>query len=297
MRKNRQNRIHIRSAARLTRLLCCVLLFAVAVLPVLRASAYPLDPENPETEKMEELLQDVRDHVLRTRETARRTWFDGMCAAYVHWQLMAAGINTEYRSGDAFTEYRRYCGERLSSGGFLIEAIPATDASLEEALREIASENTVVHNVMVCFRRGTGTLARYGHVLFIRSISDGLVYYTESSQWKIDGVRYPSGTPIRIGIRRFAELYGGFRYEGTIHFYQPNEIRNVGENGAASEEGTDGEEPAAYDAADYLALKSYVCGHRDPEDDGLSCIDADGNGRLTMADCLAVRERILEGAG
>ncbi len=235
-------------------------------------------PTELEFEPYRSYSEDIGQLVEKTRELARRKSFDGLCATYVHWQLIAAGIETSYHAGDAWQEFAKYENKRVTDGGYLVEAIPASALDLRGALEEMTSVPGEVRNVMVCFRTGSGSLARFGHVLLIRTIADVVLYYTESSDRTADGRKQKAGTMLTATAETFCKRYAKCRFAGIVRFYLPKEMPSsanvIAENG--------------YTAADYLRTKRYVYDIRNPDGtDGLP-VDSDGNGRITLADCTAI---------
>ncbi|MBP5231768.1 MAG: hypothetical protein ILO68_08550 [Clostridia bacterium] len=248
----------------------------------LETSAAFQEAERRETSAL--LLENLQAHVSATRKLAHRTRFDGFCAAYVHWQLMAEGIWKKYRSGDAWQEFSKFSKERMTDGGYLVETLPADRYSLESALRDIQAQNRDARRILVCFRYGTGSLRRFGHVVYIYAMSDGFVYYTESFDTTVDSEKYRSGTPICTDIRSFCREYEAMRLAGVVHFYLPGEM-----SGNVSE--TD----RTFRATDYRLAKLVVYGRLEADGEASSSVDADGNGRLTLADCEVIRRAVLRG--
>lgn len=258
-----------------TRLTAGAAAVLLAGLLAVRGFALPAEPaiedENP-------YMDDVSAHVAKTFQIARRRSFDGFCAMYVHWQLMAAGIETTYRSGDAFREFEKYRNQRVTDGGYLIDALPAERYSLAGALEDLTAGTGTVRNVLVCFRTGTGPLARFGHVLLIRSVADGILYYSESSDWTVGGRRKKAGSVLTATVSEFVGYYAHFRFAGAVRFYLANEMPSSA--GSPAENG--------YTLTDYLRTKRYLYGCRNPDESESFPVDSDGNGRITLADCRTI---------
>ncbi|MBQ3934923.1 MAG: hypothetical protein II715_03815 [Clostridia bacterium] len=262
-------------------------LAALTVLaPSARSYAYPVSLLGQVSEVRTEA---VRAHIAETRAIARRTRFEGLCAMYVHYQLMAEGVLLKYSPGDAWKEFSKYRDARVTDGGYLVEALPADSYTLEEALTELSSQNGTVRRVMVCFRYGTGPLRRYGHVMYIHAIEDGIVYFSESFDMTVDGVRYRGGTPVSAGIRSFCEKYGSMRFDGVVRFCTPSEMLTSSACGERLSE----ESETAYRSNDYRMAKGYVCGTFPLETETAGRLDADGNGRISGADCTIIRRAVL----
>ena len=265
--------------------------FLAVLLTVLASAGSSAGPAYEFEETRESHLEEVRTHVAATKALAKRTYFQGLCAMYVHWQLMAEGILLKYRSGDAWQEFDKYKNERVTDGGYLVEALSAEDYTLEEALREISRQGEEARRLMVCFRYGTGSLRYFGHVVYIHSVCEGAVYYSESYDGTVGGVKYKAGAPICVEISDFCEEYRSMRFSGIIHFYRAGEMWYPrSSDSVVAEEAASG---AEYRASDYRLAKGYLHGFLDPEEEQLMLTDADGNGRINAADCWSIYRSVL----
>lgn len=287
--KGRSMKIAIRASAFLVALLLTVYSYPVCIAG---PESLQVEPEETAAEENPELIQEVSDHVAETRRLARRTYFDGFCAAYVHWQLIAAGINSGYISGDAWKEFDKYRNLKVTTGGYLVEALPASSYTLREALLDLTDNgNRDVSRLTICFRYGTGSLARYGHVLYVYAIENGIVYYSESSDWKIGGVGFKAGTPICQDLETFSDLYAGFRFAGVLRFYQIGDTKPKKDYTGSrfADFNGDGE----MSSVDYLLLRKYVANSTEFGSVQIEQADVDRNGRVSEDDALAIRYLIF----
>ena len=112
-----------------------------------------------------------------------------------------------------------YKDKTETSGGYTITAYPAKQYTLTEALEAIAKENPHARNILVGFEKGTSKAGKkYGHVMFIHGIENGMVYFSDSYAQTVDGTRYKEGEPIVCSIKTFAEKYKKYKLDGVIHF-------------------------------------------------------------------------------
>ena len=150
--------------------------------------------------------------------------FKGYCGSYVNWQLVLLKINTEYIGSDGNREFDTYCGKEKTSGGYYVDAYPASSYNLAAALNAISDNGlNSVYNILVGFEKGTGTDGvKYGHTCFIHGIENGLVYYSESFGTSFEGKYYTEGSPIVCSISSFANYYNskGYVLDGVIYFHK-----------------------------------------------------------------------------
>ena len=167
----------------------------------------------------EDLIEQIRSTYKKAKKTARRKSFKGKCGYYVGLQLVKLGINKKYigcNGNRAFDIYRK---KTETSGGYRITAYPAKQYSLQEALEAIAREDPHARNILVGFEKGTSRAGkRYGHVMFIHGIENGMVYFSDSYAQTVDGKRYKEGEPIVCSIATFAKRYRKYKLDGVIHF-------------------------------------------------------------------------------
>lgn len=141
----------------------------------------------------------------------------GLCGLMVSWQLYLLEINDHVVGGNGNDFYDMYADVKQSSGGFPVQAYPAADYSLEEALYTITKGGTEdVYNILVGFDwTNTDDGKQWGHVCMIHAIIDGYVYFMEG----FDIYDTKEGDPVVMEITSFANYWESWtRYEGTIYF-------------------------------------------------------------------------------
>ena len=176
--------------------------------------------EKAESNKSAEDLTDQIDTTYKkVKKKARVKSFKGKCGRYVGLQLVALGINTTYIGSNGNRAFDIYKNKTETTGGYKITAYPAKKYTLKEALKAIAEEDPHARNILVGFEKGTSKAGKkYGHVMFIHGIENGMVYFSDSYAQTVDGKRYKEGEPIVCSIETFAKLYKKYKLDGVIHF-------------------------------------------------------------------------------
>lgn len=167
----------------------------------------------------EKLLEQIRQTYKKAKKASHARSFKGKCGKYVNRQLVVLGINKKYIGCNGNKAYDVYAKKSQSSGGYKITAYSAKKYTLKAALEAIEQKDPHARNILVGFQRGTSKAGKkYGHVLFIHGIENGMVYFSDSFAQKVDGKRYKEGEPIACSIATFAALYRKYRLDGVIHF-------------------------------------------------------------------------------
>ncbi len=181
------------------------------ILTVMARAAYE--------EKNEDLIEQIRSIYKKAKKSARRKSFKGKCGYYVGLQLVKLGINKKYVGSNGNRAFDIYRKKTETSGGYRITAYPAKQYTLQEALEAIAREDPHARNILVGFEKGTSKAGkRYGHVMFIHGIENGMVYFSDSYAQTVNGKRYKEGEPIVCSIATFAKRYRKYKLDGVIHF-------------------------------------------------------------------------------
>ena len=166
-----------------------------------------------------ELIEQIRSTYKKAKKSARVKSFKGKCGKYVNRQLVVLGINTKYIGCNGNRAFDVYKNKEMTSGGCKVTAYPAKKYSLKEALTAIAAKDPHARNILVGFEKGTSKAGRrYGHVMFIHGIENGMVFFSDSYAQTVDGKRYKEGEPIVCSIETFAMLYKKYKLDGVIHF-------------------------------------------------------------------------------
>ena len=174
---------------------------------------------NDEQTENRELTEQIRSTYKQVRKTARNKSFKGKCGYYVGLQLVSLGINTKYIGSNGNRAFDLYRDKTETSGGFSITAYSAKEYTLTEALEAIAKADPHARNILVGFEKGTSKAGKkYGHVMLIHGIENGMVYFSDSYSQTVDGTRYQEGEPIVCPIETFAQCYQRYQLDGVIHF-------------------------------------------------------------------------------
>lgn len=174
--------------------------------------------QTPEA-RNEALVEQIRSTYSAVKKKAKRKSFKGKCGYYVGLQLVSLGINTKYVGSNGNRAFDIYKDKTETSGGYAITAYPAKQYTLTEALEAIQREDRHARNILVGFEKGTSKAGKkYGHVMFIHGIENGMVYFSDSYAQTVDGVKYKEGEPIVCSIETFAAKYKKYKLDGVIHF-------------------------------------------------------------------------------
>lgn len=205
-------RMNKRNLRRLS-LLLTVVLFLSVVLPA-PVSAAPTTSE--------QIKQQITDTYKKAKKHYGWDSFDGYCGALVNAQLYLLGITSNVIGVDGRDAYDAFKNLSVSSGGFGVEKYPAGLYTVESALNAITKNGTQdAYNILVGFQKTPSVLGRrYGHAMVIHAIIDGMVYFVESYDLTLNGVRYKEGTPLVATIPQFAAYYATSttQFDGIIHF-------------------------------------------------------------------------------
>ena len=168
----------------------------------------------------------VKQQIINTYKKAKKYYgwnsFDGYCGALVNVQLYLLGITSNVIGVDGRDAYDAFKKLSISSGGYGIKAYPAARYTLKTALYDITKNGTQdAYNILVGFEKTPSVLGRrYGHSMVIHAIVDGIVYFVESYDVTLNGVRYKEGTPLTATIDEFVDYYARTttQFDGVIYF-------------------------------------------------------------------------------
>lgn len=201
---------------RLKRILSAVLALLIFATVLMPDSA----PVSAATES------EIKKQIKRTYNKALsyfgRDSFDGYCGSLINAQLYILGITSGIVHNNGNEEYDEYCDQDVTSGGYRVKAYPARRYTLREALLAITKNGTQdAYNLLVGFERTKSVAGRrYGHAVFVHAIFDGMVYFVESYDVKLNGSYYDEGTPIICSIEDFCNYYASTTVEldGVVEF-------------------------------------------------------------------------------
>lgn len=191
------------------------LLLAVSVLPMHTIAA---------TE--EQINQTISEDYLNALADSGRDSLAGYCGLLASYQLYYRGINAWLRTANGNDHYDIYIEDTVSSGGYGHRDYSGVNFSMEEALNFATRNGTQdVYNALVCFQYTTTEAGqKYGHVVFVYAILDGMVYFTESFDL---GTYHTAGSPIVFTIAEFVDYYDDWTtFEGLVVFGKKDYIDN-----------------------------------------------------------------------
>lgn len=134
---------------------------------------------------------------------ADRSSFYGNCNLATAYQLVAWGIfkdEPDY-AGTGRDWYEFYTTKAKTSGGYNVVTIGGTNC-LFDLIDRYGKE---IYNVVYCL--GTGGTSGTKHVLFIRAIIDGYVYFTDSFNMSYGTSYFPEGTCTVRSLSEFIAAY------------------------------------------------------------------------------------------
>ena len=190
---------------------CLAMVLLVAAVPVGQAEKVDVQTS------MRELADRVFAQCLAN---SGRLTFQGHCGNYVSHQMVALGINAWRSSRNGNEYFDHYSTMRKTSGGYYPKAFSALEYGLEDGLNFITENGTKdVRNVMIGFQwTNTEAGAKYGHVVMIYGIYDGVVYFSESYPIYLKRA-HKEGELVTCSIAEFARYYGAWtEYEGLVIF-------------------------------------------------------------------------------
>ncbi len=172
--------------------------------------------------------REIEQQIVQIYQKARAYYgwgsFHGYCGALVNAELYLMGITTTVGGYNGNQVFDAYCDQTMSSGGYRICAYPAGSYTLEEALNLITDNGTRdAYNIVAGFQRTPSAAGRrYGHAVVIHAVIDGTVYFMESYDVRLNGRRYPEGTPVSCSLEQFVDYYAmtTTQFDGVLWFGQ-----------------------------------------------------------------------------
>lgn len=196
---------------RILAMLACLVLLLTAAPKVSAASE----------EKVQQIIKQAQQIYRSSLRGSGKKSFHGYCGALTGWELRKLNINTWRVSNNGNRWYDYYKNMDITTGGFHITAYDAKDYNLKQTLNAITNYGTRdAYNILIGFQwTNTDAGRKYGHAMVINAILDGVVYFVESYDMRINGKNHKEGTVIRCSIDEFHQYYAKWtRYEGAIHF-------------------------------------------------------------------------------
>lgn len=163
---------------------------------------------------MEDQLSDV---YWKSLSASGRSTLQGYCGILAGWELYYLGVTERSITHNGNEMYDIMSQSQELCEGYSAECYPAFSYTIEEALNTITSCGTKdAYNIMVGFQ-WTNTAAgnKYGHVVVIQAVLDGVVYFTDCFYTPYN----VSNTQAKCTIEEFNDYYNTWtRFEGLIHF-------------------------------------------------------------------------------
>lgn len=175
------------------------------------------ETKNGQRELVDMVIELAEASYTLSQKTARRGSFQGYCGLMASHQIYNLGLNQTLVVKNGNNQFDYYLPLEKSSGGYYINAYPAEEYSLENAINAVSDfGNKDVFNVLVCFQwTNTEAGSKFGHVMLINGIVDGYVYFVESFVTPFG----PEGAVLICSIDEFVKYYDGWTaFEGLIHF-------------------------------------------------------------------------------
>lgn len=187
--------------------LTAFLIMVIMLLSVCSFNAFANDKE---------LLGSITANYDSALSIAGRGSFYGKCNLATAYQLRAMGIykgGLDY-SGSGNLWYNHFKDVSKTSGGYNVVTISGSNC-LYDLVSHYGNE---IYNVVYCL--GTGGTSGPTHVLYIRAIIDGYVYFADSFGITYNRTYYPEGTGTVLSLTEFMSSYkkmNGNAY-GCVYF-------------------------------------------------------------------------------
>ena len=187
--------------------LTAFLIMVIMLLSVCSINAFAYDKE---------LLNSITANYDSALSIAGRRSFYGNCNLATAYQLRAMGIykNGLDYSGSGNLWYNHFKNVSKTSGGYNVVTISGANC-LYDLVSQYGNE---IYNVAYCL--GTGGTSGSVHVLYIRAIIDGYVYFADSFGITYGRTYYPEGTGTVLSLAEFMSSYkkmNGNAY-GCVYF-------------------------------------------------------------------------------
>ncbi len=166
---------------------------------------------------------------------AGRRSFHGNCNLATAYQLMARGIYSgglDY-SGSGDLWYNHFSGVSKTSGGYNVVTVKGRNC-LYNLIEKYGSP---IYDIV--YSLGTGGTSGSKHVLYIRAIIDGYVYFADSFDCSYGGYYYPEGACTVLSVDKFVSSYRSMNGNphGCVYFVK-NQV-NSGQNSVSDSSDTE----------------------------------------------------------
>lgn len=184
----------------------------------------------------ENIKNEVKSGYSAALSLAGRRSFHGSCNLATAYQLMARGIysgNLDF-AGSGGEWYKYFKDVNRTSGGYNVITISGKNCLYDL----IEKYGNPVYDIV--YSLGTGGTSGSRHVLYIRAIIDGYVYFADSFACTYGTTYYPEGACTVLSLEKFISSYKGMNGDayGCIYFTKDNTADHL--NGNENRENTTG---------------------------------------------------------
>lgn len=170
--------------------------------------------------------QDVDSNYAKALELADKTSFHGNCNLATAYQLLAVGIykgDLDF-SGAGNLWYDYFSGVSKTSGGYSVVTVSGKNC-LYDLTDKYGNE---IYNIV--YSLGTGGTSGSKHVLYIRAIIDGYVYFADSFGCTYGGTYYPEGKCTVLSVDSFVASYKDMNGDamGCVYFTNGESLHLTG---------------------------------------------------------------------
>ncbi len=177
-----------------------------------------------------EITKEITQNYRNALSIAGRDSFHGNCNLATAYQLRAIGIyadDLDY-SGTGSSWHSYFKNVSKTTGGYNVVTISGKNC-LYDLTKKYGDE---IYNIV--YSLGTGGSSGYNHVLYIRAIIDGYVYFCDSFGTSYNHVSYSEGEGIVLPLDTFVSEYkrmNGNAY-GCVYFTEgsPEHLEGSAEN-------------------------------------------------------------------
>ena len=181
---------------------------------------------NSQASSDSQLRTQITNTHAKAKSLAGRNSFNGLCGAYVYWQLRARGIwtgkkSSYERSANGNNWYSMLSNSKYtkSSGGYKLTKYAGKNCL--DALSNYGKKD--VYNIVVSYKAQYGYSVKNpgaGHVVYIHAIKGGKVYLSESYTYTYKGVKSKEGQPLVINYSDFKKNWNSMYKEalGAVVF-------------------------------------------------------------------------------
>lgn len=194
----------------------------------------------------QDILNSITENYNKALSLAGRSSFYGNCNLATAYQLLAAGIYKDdldfSGSGTDCQDYFKDVKE--TSGGYQVVLYTGADC-LYQLIDEYGSE---IYNVI--YSLGTGGSSGDKHILYIKAVIDGYVYFSDSFSTYYNGTYYSEGQGTVLSVDAFVSAYRQMNGDPFSCVYFCKDSEKPAENS--------NQNSASYSAGDYKTTASML---------------------------------------